>query len=88
MLKKERLMKSKIAIVAIISALTAACAGGDRAQKLAQEEGKICKYEKTTGSHLGTRVCRTPEQIEQEKAAAKELIRTMRRSGPKDGSGG
>jgi len=78
-------MKSKIAIISIIAALTTACAGPERAQKIAQEEGKICKFEKTTGSNLGTRICRTPEQIEHEKAAAKELLRTMQRSAPKNG---
>lgn len=77
-------MKKILAIFATL-ALTAGCSGtpeGQKTAKAANEEGKICKYEKVTGSNIGTRICRTPEQIKREQIAAKELIRTSRASGP------
>jgi hypothetical protein len=36
----------------------------------------ICTEETPTGSHLSHEVCRTPEQIEDERKAAEELMRT------------
>ncbi|TRX57234.1 hypothetical protein [Thalassomonas sp. M1454] len=68
--------------------LLSACAGkppGGEGQTASNGTKKICKYEKTTGSNIGRKVCRTPEQIEAEKRQADELMRTTQRSGPKSG---
>jgi predicted small lipoprotein YifL len=35
------------------------------------EEQLVCKDERTTGTNMSRVVCRTPDQIEQERAAAK-----------------
>lgn len=80
-------MKTKITVLAISMTLAlAGCAGnsgkvGPNGEKLANN-GKICKFEKTTGSNIGRKVCRTPEQIEYERQAANELLRDVQRSGP------
>jgi hypothetical protein len=38
--------------------------------------GLICKEETPTGSHFSHEVCRTPEQVEEERKAAEDLMRT------------
>ncbi|TKB44676.1 hypothetical protein [Thalassotalea mangrovi] len=66
----------------LMIALTAitACSGTPESERIAQnDDGKICRYEKVTGSHIGTRICRTPEQIEKEKQDAQEALRTLQR---------
>lgn len=69
--------------------LITACSGKPKvgADAIASTEGKVCRYEKSTGSHLGTRVCRTPEQMEHEKEAAKEAMRSMGKGGVVNGDG-
>jgi len=62
--------------------LLSACAGQPKyASKnaAADETGKICRYEKTTGSHIGTKICRTPAQMEAEREAAKQVMKRMTR---------
>lgn len=77
-------MKIKnIVSVAICSIVLSACAGQSGDTKTAQNtNGKICKYEKTTGSHIGTKICRTPAQIKAEQAAARELMENSTRGMP------
>ena len=73
-----------------ISVLLTACAGQpkDGATNVASTSGKICRYEKTTGSHLGTKICRTPAQIEHEQKIAQETMRNQGKGGISNGSGG
>ena len=47
-----------VLLVILASGCTSAAA-----LKASESDGKICKLEKTTGSNIATRVCRTPEQI-------------------------
>lgn len=47
------------------------------------DDGKICKMEKTTGSNIATRVCRTPEQIAYQEKIAKEAMKDMTRGAVK-----
>lgn len=56
-----------------------ACSGAKRNADgdIVTNDGKICRYEKTTGSHIGTKICRTPEQIKVEKEAAKKALRNL-----------
>lgn len=62
------------------------CAGKPPEGKVAANtSGKICKYEKTTGSNIGTKICRTPEQIEHERTAAKQILKTATRGPVKSG---
>lgn len=70
-----------------ISLLLTACAGKptNGATTVASNQGKICRYEKTTGTRLGTKICRTPQQMEHEKKVAKEMIRGMQTSSPTSG---
>lgn len=49
----------------------------------AADNGKICKMEKTTGSNIATRVCRTPEQIAYDEKIAKEAMKEMTRGSVK-----
>lgn len=75
-------MKVKtLALAAITVALTTACSGTpkDGTTTAANDKGKICKFEKTTGSHIGTKICRTPEQMEREKENAQQALKTLTR---------
>ena len=40
----------------------------------AEKDGYICRTERPLGTRFGKKVCRTPEQIEAEKQAAKEAL--------------
>lgn len=70
-----------IVISAITCALLTACAGQPKngVNETANNNGKICRYEKTTGTHIGTKICRTPQQVEAEKEAANKAMRTLQR---------
>lgn len=72
-----------------ISILLTACAGKEKdgASNVASTQGKICRYEKTTGSNIGTKICRTPAQIEYEKKIAQDAMRSMRSGAVKNGEG-
>ena len=48
------------------------------------EQKLICDVERPVGSNIARRVCRTPQQIEREREAAQEKIRSMQTPGPKD----
>lgn len=53
-------------------------------QTLVNEKGEVthlCHIEKPTGSRIGERVCRTLEQIELERAAAREETLKMQQIG-------
>ncbi|WNC69679.1 hypothetical protein RI845_05905 [Thalassotalea nanhaiensis] len=81
-------MKVKtLAIAAITVSLITACAGTPEggSKTAANQKGKICKYEKTTGSHIGTKICRTPEQIQREKENAQQAMKTLTRGQTKSG---
>jgi hypothetical protein len=68
---------TSIALTIITIALISGCAGKPPEGKVAANtSGKICKYEKTTGSNIGSKVCRTAAQIEHERAAAKRIMQT------------
>ena len=43
----------------------------------------ICSVERPVGSNIPRRICRTPEQIERERQAAQDKIRSMQTPGPK-----
>jgi len=45
----------------------------------ASNDGKICKYEKATGTKIGTKICRTRAQMESEREAAKQAMKTLTR---------
>ena len=79
---KEIVMKSKVQLALALASITvlAGCAGNSgKSGKFAKtEEGdKICRFEKTTGSHIGSKVCRTQAQIDAEKEAAQQALRTL-----------
>ena len=61
--------------------LVTACAGNPNKSdgKIASDSGKVCRYEKTTGSNIGTKICRTPAQMEAERAAAKRALENLQR---------
>ena len=74
-------MKFKAIFISIATvALLGACSSQptDGATASADTSKKICKYEKNTGSNIGKRVCRTPEQIEAERKASQELVKRQR----------
>lgn len=75
-------MKLQYIAIAAVSLAVTACAGTPAGGKTASsEKGKICTYEKTTGSKIGHRICRTPAQVEAEKVAAQKAMKTLNRSG-------
>ncbi len=65
-----------IATVALLGACSSQPKDGTTAS--ADTSKKICKYEKSTGSNVGKRVCRTAEQIEAERKASQELVKRQR----------
>ncbi|RUO32572.1 hypothetical protein [Aliidiomarina soli] len=80
------MVDTKITLLFAASALVlAGCAGGaDRSseQQVLNEEGEvvqICRIEKPTGSHIGRRVCRSPEEMEANREAAEGEIDRQRR---------
>jgi hypothetical protein len=48
-----------------------------------QDGSLICETQKRTGSHIPRRVCRTREQVEQERLQAEEMIRRAERTNEK-----
>jgi hypothetical protein len=84
-IKKELSMNVKLLSLIAFTTIISACSGkpvntaGNTAN---QEDGKICKYEKVTGTKIGTRICRTPEQIKAEKVAADRAMKTITRGKP------
>jgi hypothetical protein len=81
-INKELSMNVKLLSLIAFTTVLAACSGkpantaGNTAN---QENGKVCKYEKVTGTKIGTRVCRTPEQMKEEKVAADRAMKTLNR---------
>jgi len=72
-----------IIIIAISVVFISACAGQKVVNgKVVNNKGKICKYEKVTGSHIGTKVCKTKQQMESEREAAKQIIKRSTASSP------
>lgn len=43
-------------------------------QEVAQEERMVCRVERTIGSKLAQRVCRSPDQVRREREAAREAL--------------
>ena len=41
------------------------------------ESGRICSYERQTGSSLRKRVCRTQTEIDEERAHAKKMLKEI-----------
>jgi hypothetical protein len=82
-------MKYKTIIFLMVAAqFLSACSGKPESSKVAlasNEDGKICKYEKTTGSRIGTKICRTPQQIEIEKEKAQDAMKRLTRGQMKSG---
>lgn len=68
------LLKS-ILLTLLIIFLTA-CAGnsGKIAKYKTNNDGDICRYEKSTGTHIRTKICRTPAQIEKERKDARQIF--------------
>ena len=67
-----------ILLVILASGCTSAAA-----LNASESDGKICKLEKTTGSNIATRVCRTPEQIAYQEKLSREAMREMTRGSVK-----
>jgi len=76
-------MKYKtILLLMVFTLFISACTGKPpmtSGQVASSEEGKICSYEKTTGTRIGARVCRTPQQVEIQKEAAQAAIKHLTR---------
>lgn len=74
-------------LVASVALLASACATPDStSQSLAASESDdddlICRTERPLGSRLGVRVCRTREEIEQQRQLDQEAIDRNRAQGP------
>lgn len=69
----------------LIMFLVSGCTNSNNssAANSAGDDGKICKLEKTTGSNIATRVCRTKEQIAYQEKISKEAMREMTRGSVK-----
>ena len=82
-------MKYKTIIFLMVATqFLSACTGKpDSTQKAlaSNEDGKICKYEKTTGSRIGTKICRTQQQIDIEKEKAQDAMKRLTRGQMKSG---
>jgi hypothetical protein len=82
-------MKYKTIIFLMVATqFLSACTGKPESSTEAlasNDNGKICKYEKATGTRIGTKICRTPEQIEIEKEKAKEVMKRVTRGQMKSG---
>jgi len=70
-----------LSIIVITSLALSACAGKPKSGNLnaSNEDGKICTFEKSTGSHIGKKICRTKAQIEHQKKVAQDAIREMQK---------
>lgn len=80
-----------LALAGIMALMVAGCASTDEnrsarkstGQTIVNENGEvthICHTEKPTGSRIGERVCRTVEQIERDREAARAEAARMQRS--------
>lgn len=81
-----RILSTPAALFAAV--LTAACAAdpattadAPRAAQATQADNKVCVREYPIGSSVPVTRCRTPEQIEAERAAAAETARRMQSTG-------
>jgi hypothetical protein len=72
--------KISLLLLVTTSLLITACAGKPKVgdDGVAMSADTVCRYEKTTGSKIGTKICRTPAQMEYEKKVAQEAMRKMR----------
>ena len=71
-------------ILTVVTLMISACAGTSEqpavnqqanAQPWGSDEGDlVCRYERTIGSRIGSRVCRTQEEIRAEKEAGQEAL--------------
>ncbi|MGO2332793.1 MAG: hypothetical protein ACTH59_14450 [Pseudoalteromonas nigrifaciens] len=69
-----------IKIIPLLLTLTLfGCSSVKNTETASSDDGKICKMEKTTGSNIATRICRTVEQIAYQKKIAKEALKEMTR---------
>lgn len=68
--------------IVLLVILASGCTSAS-ALKASESDGKICKLEKTTGSNIATRVCRTPEQIAYQEKMSQEAMRGMTRGSVK-----
>lgn len=68
-------------IISLVAALSACSSTSEDTQakttKSDNESELICQTFAPTGSHIKKRVCKTPEQVELEKARDKESIRSL-----------
>ena len=71
--------KLKFTLPVILSLALSACASTthDENNTGLAKSNLICKSEKSTGSHIGRRVCRTPEQVEREERESKQEMRRL-----------
>ncbi|SHI02308.1 hypothetical protein [Ferrimonas marina] len=76
-------MKAMLVVLGVV--LMAGCASTEEsaagAQANNQDDDLICRQERTTGSNIRKRRCRTKAQIEQENELAKDQVNTIL-SGP------
>jgi len=72
--------RTLLAAVLVLAACGSGSTQGPNAHHAASGSGSgsnlICKEETQIGSHFSHEVCRTPEQVEDERKAAEELMRT------------
>ncbi|SFC29746.1 hypothetical protein [Pseudoalteromonas denitrificans] len=72
-----------ITLVVSVLVLMAGCSSTENNEKSnlqasneqVKKDDRICRIEKSTGSRIGRKVCRTPAQIKEERRIAKEMIR-------------
>lgn len=83
-------MKSivKATLVASIVLMASGCAGNHGKDKLAKtEDGDVvCRYERTTGSNIGSKVCRTKAQMEYEREQAQRALKDKTSGGVMNGN--
>jgi len=72
----------KYTAIVILILLASGCTSAS-GLKASESDGKICTLEKTTGSNIATRVCRTPEQIAYQEKISQEAMRDMTRGSVK-----
>jgi len=58
----------------------------DEYARVEYESGRICSYERETGSSLRKRVCRTQAEIDEARAQAKKALKEMDESSIATGS--
>ncbi|HJR82492.1 MAG TPA: hypothetical protein VJ775_01055 [Sphingomicrobium sp.] len=71
---------------------TPAIAGDSSKDKKAGHEKVVCKVDRSTGSHISDRICKTRSEWDEEKARAREVLddrgRVGQQSAPAGGGGG